>query len=92
MPQILSSPNSSDELVSEREALEELIGTEGWRVFLRFARQEWKGEGYVARMGRALGTGDVSDARAVHMTNQEIDRLVNWPAYRVRELKGVVEQ
>lgn len=80
-----------NELVHEREALEELIHSEGWREYVRHVTHEWTGEGFFARMSTAFGTG-VEEAKIVHRVALELQRSLVWPRERVHELKGVVEE
>lgn len=72
----------------KREALEELIQSDGFRLFVQHALDEWKGDGYVSRMGHALSKDDPIAAKVVHATSLEIVRLLQWPSDMVRELKG----
>ena len=87
----LLGPRSGD-VSAEREALQELIGTDGWRAFCAHALREWQGVGYVARMGTALAKDDAIAPRVVHRTAEEVQRLLQWPTDRVLELKGVVDE
>lgn len=77
------------EIVAKREALEELVRTEGWQYFVAHTLNEWKGEGYVARMGTALAADDRIHPQVVHRTAMEMVRLLEWPNEQIRELKGV---
>lgn len=79
-----------EQLVHERESLEDLYSSEGWRYFVRRCNQETKGAGYAARMATALN-GDITDARVVHRTMIEVDRMLAWVPARIEELKGTVE-
>jgi hypothetical protein len=79
------------EIVKEREALEELIGSRGFQIFLRHAYHEWRGEGFHARMTVAFGKPDGVEPRVMHKASLEILRLLQWPRDRVTELKGHVE-
>lgn len=82
---------SSGDDTKRREALEELIGTEGWRIYTAHCAREWAGQGYVTRMRTALGSGDIVDSRVVDRTALEIVRLLQWPQDQVGSLKGVEE-
>jgi hypothetical protein len=86
----VQSTESRADVVSKREALEEMLALPGWQYFLQYAWQEWRGAGYVARMGTALATKDPIDPQVVHRTALEMARLLEWPASQVRDLKGVV--
>ena len=78
-----------DDREHERESLEGLVESDGWRIFWEHARNEWRGPGYIARMEAALsfGTGDLNKAKTVHETAKDIERLLLWPAQRVKELQ-----
>ena len=83
--------SSVEDIVREREDYEELLSTAGWRRFVRRATEEWKGDGFFSRVGTALKSTDPTDAKVVYKTALEIERLMNYPTDRVRELKGIVE-
>ena len=85
------SPRSSNSIVREREALEELVKTEGWSIFLQHCTTEFKGGGYFARMGAAINTNDPLAPKVLHRAALEIERLANWPMQRLLELQGVVD-
>lgn len=83
---------SSPELAHEREVLEDMLRSEGWRVFVQRVADEWKGDGYHARMGAALqDTADPLSPRVIHRTSIEMERMCQWPVTRVRDLKGSAE-
>ena len=82
---------SSAELAREREALEEMLRSEGWIVFVRRVQQEWRGDGYFSRMGLALKDPDPLSAKVVHATSVEVERMIQWPKDRVASLKGKIE-
>jgi len=95
MPQpvrLHDNPETHEEVVREREALEEMIRTDGWRYFLAHVSREFEGFGYRARMKIALGSTDPIAARLADRTADEVIRLVQWPTNQVNELKGVVEE
>ncbi len=71
-----------------REALEEMVRTEGWRIFQAHAIREWKGEGFHSRIGTALKSPDPLAAKVVHETSLSIFRLLQWPADQIVDLKG----
>ena len=85
------APRSAD-LTKIREDLEELLGTRGWEIFKAHVLNEYRGAGYVARMGTALATKDTVEPQVVHRTALEMVRLLDWPTNKVRDLKGVVEE
>ena len=83
---------ASRELVKKREALQELLQTEGWHYFVRHVLNECRGDGYVSRMGTALLSNDPVAAKVVHQSMQEVLRLLDWPKNQVQDLKGVVDE
>lgn len=78
----------TDELVHEREALEELIQSDGWRYFKNRTMEETSGKGYVARMQTALTSSDIVAAQVVHRTMLEVQRMLQWVPNRINELHG----
>lgn len=90
--QLREEPETTNEVVREREALEELIQTPGWRIFLAHAAQEWEGRGYRQRIKTALASMDPLSARVVDRTADEIFRLLKWPEAQINDLKGVVDE
>jgi hypothetical protein len=78
----------SEDIVQEREALQELVQTNGWRLFVLRALREHEGVGYVARMGTALTGNDPLAPKVVHQTSLELKRLLQWPEQRLAELNG----
>ena len=84
-----SDVRHNEDIVKEREALQELVGTVGWRMFIAKATRDYQGESYHAQMGRAFESGtDNLEARVVHRTAIEVLRLLAWPTNRLRELSG----
>jgi hypothetical protein len=85
------SPASTKEVTEHREALQELIHSEGWAIFCAYARREWEGKGYKSRMAVALEQPDPLGPKVVHRASMEIVRLLQWPSDQVESLKGEVE-
>lgn len=79
---------SSEDITAEREALEDLIGSKGWEVFVRYTAREWKGTGYYARMNAVLKSDKPTDAVLIHQCSEAVIALVTWPDRRVSELRG----
>ena len=82
------SNSSSEQLTHEREVLEAMIRSEGWKLYVQRVANEWKGDGYFARQGQALASGDPVAPIVVHRTALEIERVLQWPFERVRRLHG----
>lgn len=81
----------SSELTAEREALEELVRSQGWGIFIKRVIAEWSGDGYYARMGTALGTDDPILPKVIHRTSREVLAMIEWPRQRVQHLGGRTE-
>ena len=89
----MQEPDNSAEVVRTREALEELVKTAGWQLFVNRAIGEWQGRGYVVKMKTALTSSDPGfNAKVVDRAADEIIRLLQWPSDQINELKGVVEE
>lgn len=84
-------PRNSNELTAEREALEELVRSEGWGIFIRRVQDEWSGSGYYARMGIALSDLDPIAPKVIHRTSKEVLAMIDWPRARVQFLRGSTE-
>jgi hypothetical protein len=80
--------SSSEDATREREALEDLLKSDGWAVFQRRVLAEWAGEGYFSRMGAAVQSDDPLAAKVVHRVSLEIQRGLQWPVDRVKALRG----
>lgn len=87
----LSGVPQLEQRVAEREALEEMVGTEGWQVFLRYVSHEWRGAGFHSRLTTAFSRND-ADAKVLHRASLEIIRLFEWPKNRIAELKGQADE
>lgn len=82
---------STEDLVRERESLEELLKSPGFAIFEKYVVEEWSGSGYFARMGTALAKNDPLAPKVVHEVSLEISRLFQRLRQRVLELKGHTE-
>jgi hypothetical protein len=82
---------SAEAITREREALEVLIQSEGWQYFTAHLTHEWKGPGFVERLGMAFASGDPLDAKVLYKASLEGSRMINWPEARIRQLKGDTE-
>jgi hypothetical protein len=71
----------------EREALEELVASAGWKYFATRCLEETQGLGYRARMSAALMSGDPNDAKVVHRSMLEIERMLKWVLDRIEMLR-----
>lgn len=80
----------SADVTSRREALQELVQTPGWGLFVQHVLQEWQNVGYVQRMGAALAKDDI-EPKVVHRTAQEMLRLLQWPADEIAALEPYSE-
>lgn len=77
---------SSEDIAHEREVLEDLLRSEGWRVFVRHVANEWKGTGYYTRMNTVLKSPKPEEAILVHQCSEAIITAVMWPDRRIAEL------
>jgi hypothetical protein len=78
------SPLSVSKAVERREALEELLGTPGWAIFVQHVLNEWQGQGLIHRLSANFDP-------VLLRTGQELVRVLQWPTDQVRDLKGVSE-
>lgn len=86
MPSLRLTPDRE----SPRECLEELIQSDGWRMFLAYVAEECQGLGYVRRIGLAFEKGGI-EPQVAHRVAQEIVRFVQWPEQQLRDMKGDAE-
>lgn len=75
----------------EREALEEMVQSDGWAVFQHHLAQEWEGPGFVQRLGMAFAKPDPVEAKILYEASSYVRRMVSWPETRIDQLKGVRE-
>lgn len=78
-------PLTSD-IAEEREALEDMLQSKGWRVFESYVAKEWQGIGYYSRMNGVLSGKTPEEAILIHKCSKEIISTVMWPKRRVVEL------
>lgn len=76
----------ANEIAEEREALEDLLQSKGWRVFESYVAKEWQGIGYYHRMSGVLNSLKPEEAILIHKCSVEIVKTVTWPKRRVAEL------
>lgn len=79
---------SSNEIAEEREALEDMLQSKGWRVFESYVAKEWQGIGYYVRMNGVLTSAKPEEAILIHKCSKEIVATVKWPERRVKELES----
>lgn len=84
-------PVSSEEVIHEREALEEMLRSDGWTIFAKRVMNEWAGQGYFTRMGGAVVSDDPIAPKVIHRTAIEMQNMLTWPKNRVQHLGGKVE-
>lgn len=82
-----AAPRSAD-VVRTREALEEMVATDGWRIFHTYVTREWEGVGYKARMRAALAKDDI-EPKVIDRVSDELLRLLQWPTDTLAELGEV---
>lgn len=77
----------------EREELEELLKTPGWRRLVDYARRTWAGDGYAQKLklaindAKAAGTNVAEAVERVDASNEAINAVLSWPAGRVQALE-----
>ena len=75
---------------SEREDLDALVRSDGWRVFCRYVEGEWGNGGQRFVQGVQLAANDpnlgTDKLRQVIVAQREIQSLCAWPERRVKEL------
>ncbi len=76
----------ANEIAEEREALEDMLQSKGWRVFESYVAKEWQGIGYYHRMNGVLSGKTPEDAILIHKCSKEIVTTVTWPKRRLAEL------
>lgn len=87
----MTRSSSTAELVHEREQLEEMLQSDGWRIFVRRCADEWRGDGFHKRIGVAVNSGDAFAPKVAYAVSLEIERMLQWPVDRVKSLKGHTE-
>lgn len=85
----------------ELEELEALVASEGWRLFSEHCQADWGPAAYRRAVQAALGLVP-SSQRANEEANRtvlqieasarEVEKIVGWPASRIRELRAKLEQ
>lgn len=76
----------SNELAEEREALEDMLQSKGWRAFEAYLAREYQGVGYFQKMNTILEGKEPEQAILLHRTSKEIVKAMTWPKRRVQEL------
>lgn len=75
--------------IEEKDALDNLVKSPGWLIFLEHAKKEWGGEGTGRRMKLAIsGAKDAIavEVQKVDFASDEVNILLSWPAKRVKQL------
>lgn len=77
----------------EREQLQDLLRSEGWRIFADVAQREWGagGERFQLAVEQAASKADAESAaylRMVIFAKKEVERLLAWPTERIHALKA----
>lgn len=74
----------------EREDIEEMLQTDGWRWFVNYVMDRYQGGGYFNAMGQALKSDNQMKPMIFHETALEVMRVINAPAARLNQLRGDV--
>lgn len=84
----MSVPNNP-----ELEALQGLIESEGWRLWLEWYEKEWGTAAFAQKVAGAVGDGSMDPAKAVAVLQQTtvalraVQGLKDYPAHRIAQLK-----
>ena len=73
-----------------REALQELVGSDGWQLFRLHVEYEWRGPWFFDLMNAAINAD--MDPLVVMRTAIAVRQAVAWPEEMIRELKGEVDE
>lgn len=77
--------------VNEREALQELVASEGWKFVVAKLRLEYQGAGYFQRMQTALEKGS-KEARVLNETAKAVLAFITYPQMRINDLVQLERQ
>ena len=71
------------------DALETLLKSPGWRLFLEHAKEEWAPGACwrKAKEASALEKDLAKTMRRVDYTNEQVGKLLTWPSEEVKRLK-----
>lgn len=86
----MSEPLSRD---AEREALEALLLSEGWRAYVAAMQTQWSPASYEKAIRDAMktaepGTDITPIVGQINATYSGMRQMLNWPQERLRVLKG----
>lgn len=76
-----------------RDALEALIGSQGWRDFLAYAGEQWGPKAYANKLkaavshARSVGKDASQAIELVDAANDAVADLMRWPADEIGRLK-----
>lgn len=77
---------------SEREELDALVNSDGWRLFTSYVQSEWGsgGRAFIDATEKAADQKADADAmaylRQIIVAQRQIQRLVRWPEERLKQL------
>ena len=76
------------------DALEALLASAGWRVFHEHAMAEWSASACWRRTTQISPTGipPAFDMAKVAYTNEEVGKLMRWPADELARLRRAEQQ
>ena len=81
--------------VNERENLEALVASDGWKTFAAYVGQEWGagGRAFLDATTKAADQKADADAmaylRQIIVAQREIQKLVKWPEERLKQLEPI---
>lgn len=77
-------------MAHEREALEDLLSSDGWLLFKEQARKQWGPEGYGKKLAGVMANYQDDpialghELRKVHTATEEINALMKWPEEQLK--------
>ena len=80
----------------ELDALQALVESEGWRLWLEWYEKEWGGVAFAQKIAAAVGavamtTSEAQQALAIIQQStvalNAVRGLKDWPAFRIQQLK-----
>lgn len=80
---------------SEREALQALIESDGWKMFAAFVGKQWgdsegNGERFLHAVSKASTASDadaIAHLRQIIVAQREVQLAIRWPSDRLQQLQ-----
>ena len=75
----------------ELDALQALVESEGWRLWLEWYEKEWGAVAFAGKVATAIGSADpvaaVTLLQQITVAHKAVQGLKEWPAHRIAQLK-----